>query len=245
MDIIKSVLVWLTGVLYMLVLFPVTFALWVLTLPFDRERTVTHMMLVFQSWLICHIMPVWKLETRMAAGNLRGRTFVMISNHQSILDILFINSLLLRFKWVSKIENMKVPVLGWYLRMAGYLVVDRSDRGSKDRMMEEALSCLRRGTSVMLFPEGTRSADGEIGFFRRGAFQLAIAAGVPVLPVVIDGTGGILPKHGMVFRNGHRVKVRVLEPIEPAEFVTDNYDELALWFSEFMKMELERLRSIN
>ncbi len=245
MDILKSGLVWLTGVLYMLVLFPVTFAVWVLTLPFDREKRVTHTMLVCQSWLICHMMPVWKLEIMKTGRRLRGRTFVMISNHQSILDILFVNSLCMNFKWVSKIENMKVPVLGWYLRMAGYLTVDRADRESKDRMMEEALACLRRGTSVMLFPEGTRSADGEIGFFRRGAFQLAIAAGVPLLPVIIDGTGDILPKHGLIFRNGHHVKVRVLEPVEPSEFVTSSHDDLALWFNEYMKKELERMRGRN
>ncbi len=243
MDIVKSGLVWLTGVLYMLVLFPVTFVVWLLLLPFDRERTVTHMLLVYQSWLICHIMPVWSLETIRSRKLTEGKTFVVISNHQSILDILFINSLCLRYKWVSKIENLKVPVLGWYLKMAGYLIVDRGDRDSKDRMMEDALSCLRRGTSVMMFPEGTRSAGGEMGSFKRGAFQLAIASGKPVLPVIIDGTGDILPKHGFLFRRGHRVRIRVLEPVDPHDFVTDNHDDLALWFNDYMKKELEKLRS--
>lgn len=245
MDILRSVLIWFTGLLYMLVLFPLTFVVWLLLLPFDREQTVTHMILVYQSWLICHLMPVWRLEILGSTSGLRGKTFVMISNHQSILDILFVNSLCMRFKWVSKIENMKVPVLGWYLRMAGYLTVDRGDRESKDRMMADALSCLVRGTSVMMFPEGTRSADGELGFFKRGAFQLALASGKPVLPIIIDGTGSILPRHGLVFRKGHRVRVRVLEPVEPSCFVTGNHDELALWFSEYMKKELENLRKTD
>lgn len=245
MDILRSVLIWLTGLLYILVFFPVTFVVWVLALPFDRKRTVTHMMLVYQSWLFCHIMPAWKFETKWTGKELRGKVFVMISNHQSILDILFVNSLCLRFKWVSKIENMRVPVLGWYLRMAAYLTVDRGDRESKESMMDDAFSCLQRGTSVMFFPEGTRSPDGEIGFFKRGAFQLAISAAVPILPVVIDGTGDILPKHGLIFRNGHRVRIKVLDPVEPSGFVTDNHDELALWFSEYMKKELDKLRNGN
>ena len=245
MDILKSVLVWLTGVLYMLVLFPLTFAVWLVMLPFDKERMVTHMLLVYQSWLICHIMPVWSLETMGNLKSAKGKTFVVISNHQSILDILFINSLGMRFKWVSKIENTKVPVLGWYLKMADYLTVDRGDRDSKDRMIEDALSCLRRGTSVMMFPEGTRSAGGDLGIFKRGAFQLAIASGRPVLPVVIDGTGDILPKHGLLFRSGNRVRIKVLEPVEPKDFVTDNHDELALWFNELIKKELVILRSTD
>ena len=71
---------------------------------------------------------------------------------------------------------MKLPVLGWYLRMADYMVIDRGNPESKEQMLERSFRCLKEGTSIMMFPEGTRSVDREIGFFKRGAFQLAISA---------------------------------------------------------------------
>ena len=94
----------------------------------------------------------------------------------------------------------------------------------------------------MLFPEGTRSLNKEIGFFKRGAFQLALQAGVPILPVLIDGTGGILPKHGFIFGNGRHIRIRVLDPVKPEDFGTDIPDELASRFGSMMTAELKKLR---
>lgn len=243
MDILKSIFVWVIGILYMIVFFPVTFVIWLLVLPFDRERRVIHWILMYQSLIFCRIMPIWKIRMEGRNKAEKGMTYVIISNHQSILDILLVNSLRYRFKWVSKIENMKLPILGWYLRMAGYISVDRGNRESKDEMMEQSRKCLEDGTSIMLFPEGTRSADSEIGFFKRGAFQLAIATGSPILPVLIDGTGGILPKHGFIFGSGHRIRIRVLDPVKAESFGSDDHDVLALKFSNFMREELKKLRS--
>jgi len=174
-----------------------------------------------------------------------GETYVIISNHQSILDILIINFLRYRFKWISKIENMKVPVLGWYLRMADYLTVDRGDKESKEKMIAVAYECLKNGTSVMIFPEGTRSPDREIKFFKRGAFQLAINTKKPLLPVLIDGTGGVLPKHGLIFGGFHKIIIKVLDPVGPPEFGTTDCDELAMKFHAMMTYELDRLRRTN
>lgn len=95
----------------------------------------------------------------------------------------------------------------------------------------------------MLFPEGTRSADKEIGFFKWGAFQLAIQADVPILPVLIDGTGGILPKHGLIFSSGYHIRLRVLDPVPPASFGTDNPEYLAKKFSSLFASELKKLKS--
>jgi 1-acyl-sn-glycerol-3-phosphate acyltransferase len=167
---------------------------------------------------------------------------VIISNHQSILDILLINCLRYRFKWISKIENMKIPVLGWYLRMADYIIINRGDKESKEEMMEKSFQYLKDGTSIMMFPEGTRSVDGEIGFFKRGAFQLAINAHVPILPVVLDGSGGVLPKHRLIFTTGHKIMIKVLDPVIPESFNTDDPDILSRNFSNFMIEALKELR---
>jgi len=143
---------------------------------------------------------------------------------------------------VSKIENTKVPILGWYLRMADYITVDRGNKESKEKMLEESYAILKDGTSIMIFPEGTRSADREIGFFKRGAFQLAINANIPILPVILDGSGGVLPKHGLVFSTGHRIRIEVFDPVLPQSFGTDDPDILSVKFSNFMKEILKNWR---
>jgi 1-acyl-sn-glycerol-3-phosphate acyltransferase len=243
MDILKSIIVWLFGIVYLILFFPLTFMVWLLALPFDRERKITHWILIWQSFIITWLLPIWKISIEGREKAVRGATYVIISNHQSILDILLVNCLRYRFKWISKIENLKKPVLGWYLRMADYITVDRGNKESKEEMLEKSYQCLKRGTSIMMFPEGTRSADREIGFFKRGAFQLAINAGVPILPIVLDGSGGVLPKHGLVFSTGHLIKIRVFDPVKPESFNTDDPDILSLRFSNFMVEALKELRS--
>jgi 1-acyl-sn-glycerol-3-phosphate acyltransferase len=243
MDIIKSIIVWFIGLTLLVVFFPVTFIVWLLFLPFDSNRTAVHWMLIYQAVIISYAVPIWKIKIEGRKKAVRGTTYVIISNHQSILDILLLNSLRYRFKWISKIENKKVPVLGWYLRMADYISVNRGDKDSKEKMMEEAYRCLKKGISIMIFPEGTRSADREISYFKRGAFQLAISSGTPVLPVLIDGTGGVLPKHGLIFGGFHTITIRVFDPVLPGAFGTDDCDELALKFREMMANALKELRS--
>jgi len=132
--------------------------------------------------------------------------------------------------------------LGWYLRMAGYLTVDRGNEDSKEQMLEEALSCLRSGISVMIFPEGTRSADKRIGFFKRGAFTLALTAEVPLLPVILDGSGNILPKHGIIFGAHRKIRIKVLDPVFPVNFGTAVPEELAVLFQRKMTQELNDMR---
>jgi 1-acyl-sn-glycerol-3-phosphate acyltransferase len=242
MNVLKSIIVWLVGIAYVIFFFPLTFLIWLLVLPFDREREIIHWILSWQSQILVWLLPIWKIRIEGREKGLKETPFVIISNHQSILDILLINCLRYRFKWISKIENMKIPVLGWYLRMADYIIINRGDKESKEEMMDKSYQCLKGGTSIMMFPEGTRSVDGEIGFFKRGAFQLAINAHVPILPVVLDGSGGVLPKHGLIFTTGHKIMIKVLDPVMPESFNTDDPNILSLNFSNFMIEALKELR---
>jgi 1-acyl-sn-glycerol-3-phosphate acyltransferase len=242
MNVLKSIIVWLVGIAYVIFFFPLTFLIWLLVLPFDKERDIIHWILSWQSRILVWLLPIWKIRIEGREKGLKETPFVIISNHQSILDILLINCLRYRFKWISKIENMKIPVLGWYLRMADYIIINRGDKESKEEMMDKSYQCLKGGTSIMMFPEGTRSVDGEIGFFKRGAFQLAINAHVPILPVVLDGSGGVLPKHGLIFTTGHKIMIKVLDPVMPESFNTDDPDILSRNFSNFMIEALKELR---
>ena len=245
MDIIKSIIVWLIGICFVIVTFPLTLIVWILTLPFDKERLIVHMLLMYESTILSFLIPVWKIHIEGREKAIKGTTYVIISNHQSILDILLMNCLRYRYKWISKIENFNVPVIGWYLKMAKYITVDRGNEDSKTEMLEKSYECLRKGISIMIFPEGTRSVNNEIGFYKRGAFQLALQADVPLLPVLIDGTGGILPKHGFIFSSGHQVRIRVLDPIDPVTFRKDAPETLALKISTYMTSELKDFRALH
>ena len=129
--------------------------------------------------------------------------------------------------------------------MAGYITVDRGNDESKAEMLGRSFQCLKHGISIMIFPEGTRSADGDIGFFKRGAFQLAIEAGVPILPVLIEGTAGILPRHGFKLGSGYHVNIKVLDPVSPSEFGKFTPEVLAAKFQKIMQDELRDLRRSN
>ena len=244
MDVLKSIIVWLIGITWVIVMFPPTFVIWLLMLPFDRERRLIHWLLMYQSFILCRLIPIWTITIEGREKAAKNTTYVIISNHQSMLDILMINCLRYRFKWVSKIENMKVPVLGWYLRMAKYITVDRDDPESKEKLLAVSYAYLKKGISVMLFPEGTRSPDGEPGYFKRGAFQLALETGLPILPILIDGTGSVLPKHGLVFKTGHTIRIRVLDPVLPGNFGTGDPEVLAAVFKKRMSDLLHDLRKL-
>jgi len=243
MDILKSIIVWFIGISFVIVTFPLTLLLWIVTFPFDRNKVLIHMFLMYQSLILSYLLPIWKIRIEGRENAQKAVTYVIISNHQSILDILLINCLRYKYKWISKIENLNVPVIGWYLKMADYLIVDRENDDSKAIMLDRSYNYLKKGISIMMFPEGTRSLNNEIGFFKRGAFQLAIQTNTALLPVLIDGTGGILPKHGLIFNSGHNITIRVLNPVDPADFGTENPDILALKMSTAMKSALTELRS--
>jgi 1-acyl-sn-glycerol-3-phosphate acyltransferase len=243
MSILKSITVWIIGICFMTVTFPLTLIIWLIVLPFDRDRKIVHWFLVHESYLLSFMIPIWKIQIEGREKAVKGTTYVIISNHQSILDILIINCLRYKFKWISKIENFNVPIIGWYLRMAEYIIVDRGNEDSKIEMLDRSYRCLMKGISLMIFPEGTRSTNNEIGFFKRGAFQLALQANVSILPILIDGTGGILPKHGLIFGTGHKIRIRVLDPILPDSFNSDTPEALALKISSCMRSCFDDLKA--
>ena len=245
MDTIKSIIVWLIGICYVVVTFPLTLMIWLMTIAFDREKKITHWFLMYQSLILSFLIPIWAIHIEGREKAVKGTTYVIISNHQSILDILLVNCLRYKFKWISKIENINVPVLGWYIKMADYIIVDRENEESKIEMLEKSYNCLKNGISIMIFPEGTRSLKNGIGFFKRGAFQLALKANVPILPVLVDGTGDILAKHGLIFSSGHHIRIKVLDPIYPDAFGTDDPDNLARQLSLLYTSRLNELRDQN
>jgi len=242
MNFLRSAIFWLLLIGVIIVLFPLSFIVWIIVYPFDHKRSVIHWWLIYEFSFLSAIMPVWRIKVEGHEKAVPKTPYIIISNHQSLLDILILFCLKCNFKWISKIENSRVPFIGWYMLMANYIYIDRGNKESKAEMMKKCEENLKNGISILMFPEGTRSHDKEIGPFKLGAFQLALQTDKSILPVVLDGTGGILPKHGLIFKGKSNLKIRILDPVHPGSFGTANPEELANRFRTFMADELRKIR---
>jgi len=155
------------------------------------------------------------------------KPYIFAANHQSQFDILVLQGFLgFNFRWLAKKELFAVPVWGPAMRRAGYISIDRSHGRQAIKSLDEASRKIAAGTSVIIFPEGTRSKDGKLHDFKAGAMLLAIKSGVPIVPVAIVGTYGILPKGRLLMKPG-QVQIRVGRPIETKNLRTGDKHELA------------------
>jgi 1-acyl-sn-glycerol-3-phosphate acyltransferase len=154
------------------------------------------------------------------------RPYIYMSNHQSNFDIpVLLGCLPVQFRWLAKAELFKIPVFGASMHKCGYISIDRSNRREAIRSLKRAAETIRSGVSVMIFPEGTRSRDGEIHSFKKGGFVLAIEAGVPVVPLVIHETYAIMAKDSLRIRP-RDVVLEILEPIETSVYSYKQKDAL-------------------
>jgi 1-acyl-sn-glycerol-3-phosphate acyltransferase len=151
--------------------------------------------------------------------------YVVVANHESFVDILLISHLPWEMKWLSKQENFKIPVVGWLMRLARDVELERGDRASGAAAMQECRRRLDERVSVMIFPEGTRSVTGDLLPFKDGAFRLAIEAGVPILPLAVHGAATALQKGDWRFGRS-TAEVRVLEPVSTEGLGTEDVDGL-------------------
>jgi 1-acyl-sn-glycerol-3-phosphate acyltransferase len=156
----------------------------------------------------------------------KGISYVVISNHQSYYDIFLIYGWLgIDIKWIMKKELARIPGLGFGSKKVGHIFLDRSNSRVALESLNEAKRKLVNGTSVVIFPEGTRSISGEIGHFKRGAFKLAIDLGLPILPVTISGTKNIWPADTMDIKPG-RSSLQIHEPIDINRYSEDSIKDL-------------------
>jgi 1-acyl-sn-glycerol-3-phosphate acyltransferase len=143
---------------------------------------------------------------------------IFASNHESALDIWALVASVPRIvRFVAKRELFRIPIFGWYLALGGHICVDRSNRAQAVASLRQAGATVRAGTSLIVFPEGTRSTDGRIHPFKKGPFVLAMEAGVPVVPVAISGSGRITPKRAIEVHPG-TIRIAIGESVDPHRF---------------------------
>jgi len=190
----------------------------IVTLPFDRGAYAAGYL--FRKLTVVHekLTPLWKFRTSGTLPDDMRRPYVVVSNHESFVDILLISHLPTEMKWMSKIEILKIPLVGWMMRLARDIPLTRGDTDSAAAALEASRERLDSKVSVMIFPEGTRSKTGDLRPFKSGAFRLAIETQLPILPLAVYGTRDALRKHD--WRLGYaEAEVRVLDPI-PTEGLT-------------------------
>lgn len=191
-----------------------------------------------------HVARIWgksilwvsgvRVKTKGSVPNWQSRSYVYMSNHQSNFDIpVLLSALPVQFRWLAKAELFKIPIFGRSMRGAGYISIDRSNRKSAFKSLARAAAMIRNGTSVMIFPEGTRSSDGVLLPFKKGGFVLAVDAGVPIIPIVITGTHEIMPKGRMLICR-RRVRIDVGNPIQTSDYTRKTKDDLMARVREAM-----------
>jgi len=170
------------------------------------------------SWLVTKAMGV-SFSLHGADKVQPGTSYIVTPNHQGDADVLALQlTLPVRFLWVLKKELLKIPFFGWALGRGGAIALDRSKRRAALKKLMQESHKLSGGWSLLIYPEGTRSPDGSLLPFKKGAFILAVETGVPILPVTINGAYKILPKKSLDLRPGH-MTVTLGDPI-PTEGLT-------------------------
>lgn len=210
---LASIWIWAVIGACLLLWFPLMVVLRLVTTPFDPGRYWVGLFFRKIAVVTTALNPLWHFRFSGSLPRDPRRPYIVVANHESFVDILLISHLPWEMKWFSKVELMRIPIMGWDMWLAGDIPILRGDRKSAVEAMRRCRTILDQRVSVMFFPEGTRSVDGQLLPFKDGAFRLAIDAGMPILPLVVCGTSTALRKHDWRV-NPARAEVRVLEPIE-------------------------------
>ena len=214
-----------------------------LALPLDPHRRVSlwanH---VIWGHGLFAVQPFWRAR-REGIADLGPGPYVVVCNHSSVLDVPMCLGLPLPTRVVAKRSLLRVPLMGWYMQFSRMIALDRGGTAEQTAASMKAFEdTVRSGLSVLIFPEGTRSDDGTLGAFNRGAFRLSKDLGIPVLPVVVDGTNAVMAKGKLLPQAASATfRLRVLEPFDPAGYSTAR--KMSLRVRERMDSALHELRA--
>ncbi|MCF8380527.1 MAG: 1-acyl-sn-glycerol-3-phosphate acyltransferase [Bacteroidales bacterium] len=238
-----SLLLWIWFLITSIIITPIFIIIWLLTFWWDKNLRISHLSACFWAAQNIWINPFWSLKIIDRHKFNTRATYMVMTNHQSALDIFVIDSLFKHFKWVSKSENFKIPFLGWILTFDRAIKVFRGDSEAFGKFRVQVVRSLKQKNSIMVFPEGTRSKTGKLGRFMDGAFILAMETKTDILPMVIDGTGKAIPKKGWSLKGKQKLKLKVLDPLPYEEWKDKSLHELKLYVRNIISDELTKLRS--
>ncbi len=221
-----SFLIWGAYVLIVILWTPLVFFYRLATFRSDPDRYRVGRLMHDSGALAVRINPFLDFRVHDDVHPDPRRPYVFVANHSSSADAFLLAMLPWEMKWLSKKSVFDIPLLGWQMRVAGDVEIERGDKESARKAMGELRERLDRKLSVLIFPQGTRSPDGTVGPFREGAFRLAIEAGVDVVPLAVSGTSKALPKKSIVFRRT-AATVMVLPPVRTEGLTVEDAPRLA------------------
>ena len=237
-----TILYYLVCLVAATVLFVASFIALVVCYPFDKKRVVVH---TLSKWItdVVFGLPIFMKREVIGLENIDpNKAYVMVLNHNSMVDIMSIYNLPLVFKWVSKKEVYRIPIVGQLLFAHGDIVINRaSTKEAMQLVHTRGLEWLKKGACVSIFPEGTRSKDGEIHNFKSGAFILAKEAGVPILPIVLDGTNTMV-RNGWLMNWRNKITIRVLPPVSAEDVQNRHIKDVMAEVRENMVETLAEIR---
>ena len=179
----------------------------------------------FWGWAICKTLFV--KVTVIGSENVDAKTsYVFIANHQSAFDIWAIcGHMKHSFKWMMKKSLEKIPFVGMACKAAGYIMVDHSSPAAVSETMANASKQLQNGASLVVFPEGSRTKDGKMHPFKKGAFKLATEFGLPLVPITIDGAYDVMRRGSYQIHPGH-ITLTIHKPMSPlsADIIQETYE---------------------
>ncbi len=208
-------------------MFQIAFIIWLITVKHDKRLVILHLFSSFWASIYLWIIPGLSVSITGREKLDRRRQYIIVSNHQSQLDILVAFRLFFPFKWISKTEVFRIPFIGWNMSLNRYIRLKRGDKKSVKKMFLQCEKAINEGNSIYIFPEGTRSETGLLKPFKPGAFILAKKMKIPIIPIAINGTRNVLPKHSMNFHGGHQIRAAILDEIAYEKFASFPVKELA------------------
>ena len=238
---IYSILAWITMAITSIIITPVFLLVWVTTFWWDKRRVATHMMGTFWAWHYQSLIPFWILRLEGRKKVPWKRPVIMVANHRSLVDILALYKIRRPFKWTSKDENFKLPFIGMVLSLTNSVRIKRESLRSGAQFLSQAENELKKGNSILLFPEGTRSKTKEMRPFKEGAFLLAKKMKCGVIPIVHTGSEKTFDRGSWVLKGKALIYIRILDEI-PASTVDElEINELMMLVREKMEEGIARL----
>ena len=236
-----SILAWIIMACTSLLITPIFLLVWACTFWWDKRRVALLMMMTFWAWLYQSLIPFWKMHLEGRKKIPWNRPVVIVANHRSLIDILALSKLRRPFKWTSKSENFKLPFVGMVLSLTNSIRINRESMRSGAQFLLQAEAEMEKGSSILLFPEGTRSKTKTMRPFKEGAFRLAKKTGSGIIPIVLTGTEKTFAPGSWVLKGKAPMYIRVLDEI-PAREVAENEVKATMnRVQEIMEQELDRL----
>lgn len=210
---IKSILYYLFFAVTGIFLITGAALIWFFSFAFDKRLYLVHLYTQYWGSFLFAVVPSWKIRIIGREKIDSTKALVFVSNHQSEFDIVVVSRLHAHFKWVSKAEVFQTPIIGWNMSLNRYIKLKRGDKKSILQMVKDCGKMLRNGSSVFIFPEGTRSSTGLVRNMAAGAFTIAKREQVAIQPIVINGTKDIMVKGSWMLNFKANVTLEVLDEI--------------------------------